>query len=68
MALGLLGLGEKPGRLDHDLDTEGAPREFRRGLGAHDLDLVAVDDEDVVLGLVSRGLLGGDGARKFSLR
>ena len=51
MALGLLGLGEQAGRLDDVLDAELLPGQGGRAfLDGQALDLVAVDDEHVVLG------------------
>ena len=51
VALGLLGLGEQAGAFDHVLDAEVLPRQRGRAfLDGQALDLVAVDDEDVVLG------------------
>ena len=43
------------------------PRQFRRRLGADDLDFLAVDDEHVVLGLVGGGFLRADRAVETAL-
>ena len=51
VTLGLLRLGEQAGRFDDVLDAEFLPRQRGRAfLDGQALDLVAVDDEDVVLG------------------
>ncbi len=50
VALGLLGVGEEAGRLDHVVDAQRLPGQLARLLGGHDaLDLVAVDDQHVVV-------------------
>ena len=67
VAAGLGGLGEETRGLDDNLDAHGAPRELGGGLGGDDLDLVAVDHEHIVLGLVRGGLPGGDGASEATL-
>ena len=67
VALGLLGLGEEAGGLDDDVHVVSLPGELVRGLGADDMDVLAVDHEDVVLGLVRAGLAGGNRAREAAL-
>ncbi len=67
MALGLFGLGEETGGLNDELDAHRGPGELGGGAGGDDLDLVAVDHEHIVLGLVGAGLLGGDGALELAL-
>ena len=59
MALGLLHVGEQAGGLDDEVHAQRLPRQFRRRLGADDFDLLAVDDEDVRIGVL--GLLAGGG-------
>ena len=64
VALGLLGLGEQAGRFDDVLDAELLPRQRGRAfLDGQALDLVAVDDQHVVLGGVRRRFLAGDACR-----
>jgi hypothetical protein len=65
--LGLLGLREKAGRLDHVVDAQLLPGELRRRLGADDQDLFAVDREHVVCFLVGARLLGADLAGELPL-
>ncbi len=67
MALGFFRVGEQAGGLDHDFDAEFLPRQTVRGAGAHDLDVVAVDDDDVVFREVRRGFLRGNRAREAAL-
>ena len=47
VAFSLLLGGEESRRLDDEVHAETLPRQFGRALGADDLDLLAVDDEDV---------------------
>ena len=67
VALGLVGFGEESGGLDDDVHAERLPGEFSRGLGGNDADLGAIHDQDVVFGLVRRGLGGADGAGEAAL-
>ena len=68
VALGLVRFGEETGGLDHELDAQFGPRELGgRARGNHE-DFPAVDDEDVVLDLIGRRLLGADGAGELALR
>ncbi len=43
------------------------PRQFGRGLGADDLDFLAVDDENIVFGLVGGGFFRADLALETAL-
>jgi len=67
VTLGLLGIGEEAGGLDDELNTELGPGQFSRALGADDEDVLAVDDENVVVSLVGGGLLRGNGAVEATL-
>ena len=69
VALGLLGFGVETGRFDDVFDTELAPGKSG-GAFAHGetLDLVAVDDEQVVLGDVGRRFFARDRAVELALR
>ena len=67
VALGFFSVGEQTGRLDDDLDAQLGPGELGGSLGGDNEDLLAVHDEHIVIGLVSRGLLGADGAVKTTL-
>lgn len=67
VALGFVRFGEKAGGLDDDFHAEFLPRQTIRRAGAHDLDVVAVDDDDVVLLEIRGGLLGGNGACEAAL-
>ncbi len=53
VALGFGLLGKESGRFDDDVNAQGLPRQLSRGLGADDLDLLAIDQKDV-------GVLVGD--------
>src|SRR5882724_1978063 len=67
MALGLFRVGEEAGGFDDDVHAQLLPREAGGVLGADDEDVVAVNDQDVVLSLVGRGFLGGNLAVEASL-
>ncbi len=43
-------VGEDAGRLEHDVDAEGLPRQLRRILQREHLELVAVDGDAIALG------------------
>lgn len=61
MALGGSRVGEETSRLDDKVDAVRCPRQSREVTHGHDaVDLVAVDDQNVVLGEVRLGLLRGD--------
>ncbi len=69
VALRLFRFGEQAGRFDDVVDAELLPGQGGRAfLDGEALDLVAVDDERVVLGDVGGGLFAGDGAVEFALR
>ena len=58
--------GEKAGAFDDEVHAQRLPRQFRRRLGADDLHVLAIDDEDVrigFLGLFTGGLGLGHGVR-----
>ena len=58
VALGLRRVGEQAGRLDDDVHAQRLPRQRGRAvLGGQTLDLLAVDDQHVVLGRVGARLL-----------
>ena len=67
VALGLLHIGEQAGGFDHQVHAQRLPRQLRGVLGADDLDLLAVDHQHIVLGLVGGGLLGADRAVEAAL-
>ena len=67
VALGLLGFGEEAGGFDDDIHAERLPRQFGGRLGGDDFDLGAIDDEDVIIGLVGAGFLRADGAVETTL-
>ncbi len=68
VALRLLGFGEEAGAFQHIVDAEQPPG---KGLGAfldrEAFDLVAVDDEHIVLGRIGGRFFAGDGAVEFAL-
>ena len=67
VALGFFGFGEEAGRFDHEIDAQLGPRKFGGGLGGDHEDVLAVNHEDVVFGLVWGGFFGGNGALEFTL-
>jgi hypothetical protein len=67
VALGFFGIGEEAGGLDDDFHAELLPGQTVRSAGAHDLDFVAVDDDDVVFGEIRRGFLRGNRAGEAAL-
>ena len=57
VALGFFSFGEKAGGFDDDFDTEFFPWQTFRAARAHDFDVVAVDDDDVVILKLRGGFL-----------
>src|ERR1043166_2236655 len=53
--LGLFAVGEQAGGFDDHFNPQRLPRKIRRVLGADDLYLLAVDDEDIILEAVRGG-------------
>ena len=58
MGRGLVAGGEVPGRLDHHVDAEVAPRQLRRVRLDEDLQLLAVDVDAAVLAQLDRARVG----------
>jgi len=56
VAFGFFAVGEKSGAFDDELDTQGLSTGAAGIFGADDLDVFAIDDEDVVFGFVGRDL------------
>ena len=68
VALGLRGVGEQAGRLDHDVHAQRLPRQRGRAfLDGQALDLLAVDHQHVVFGGAGARLLAGDRAGELAL-
>ena len=67
MALGLLHVGEQAGGFNHQFHAQRLPRQFGGRLGADHLDILAIDDNHVVFGLVGGGFLGADRAFEAAL-
>ena len=67
VALGFFGIGEEAGGFDHDFHAEVFPGKSVRSARAHDLDFVAVDDDDVVFREIRRGFLRGNRAGEAAL-
>ena len=67
MALGFQAVGEKAGGFDDQFHAQLFPRQGRGVLGADDVDVASIDDQDVIVGFVGRGFAGGNLAAKPSL-
>lgn len=68
VALGLGGVGEQAGRFDDDVHAQIFPRQGGGAfLDGQALDLLAVDDQRVVLGKAGVGLLANDRPRELAL-
>ena len=57
VTLGLFGFGEQAGLFDDDVDAELLPGKFGWRLGTDDVDVVAIDDQNIILSLVWAGFL-----------
>lgn len=66
MAFGLFGIGEQARGFDDNLYAQFGPGQLGRRLG-DDLDLFAVDDQDVEIRPIRRRFLGGDRAVGLAL-
>jgi len=66
VSLGLIGMSEQAGGLDHQLHPQVLPGQLGGILGGHNaFDLVAVDDNDVILGQRGIALGGGNLSGEF---
>jgi hypothetical protein len=67
VTFGLLDIREQSSRFDDDLHSQAAPWQLRGLFGTDHFDFIAVNYEDVILGLVGGGLCGSDFAIEAAL-